>query len=136
VGTPIVGLDSFDSAAALRCSGRAMEGVTFATFGYPDPGSELDEFYERYRAAYGRRPDGSAAALGYQAIRVLEAAINKCESTAPGSLRRALRGAEVGGPLPLSYPERRGAVPRVEIALVTVHDGRFELVARRLPEDR
>ena len=41
----------------------------------PEPGSELDELAERYRALTGRRPDSSVAALGYDAVRVLEFAM-------------------------------------------------------------
>ncbi len=126
---PVTGLDLLDSAQGIREAGEAAEGAVFATFGYPVPGSELDELYERHRLEHGARPDGSYAGLGYDAVRVVVEAIEKAGSVAAEDLAAALPGLEVGGSLGvLDYPEDGGRVPVADVALVEVRDGRLELI--------
>jgi len=131
----IFALDQLDSARVRGQAGSLLEGASFTAYGYPVPGSELDELYERYRARYGRRPDGSAIALGYTAVKVLEAAINVYESAETARVQRAMRGLEHhGGPLgSIAYPERGGRSPRAEVPVVTVVDSRLELARRAEP---
>lgn len=134
IEVPVLGTHRLDSQALLALGGAA-EGVTFTTFGYPDPGSSLDEFQEKYRARTGSRPDGSYAALGYVAVKVLEAVIEEARSTDPARLASGFSGLETGSVLgPVHYGDRGDPSPRVEVAVVTVREGRFELVGRGMPE--
>jgi ABC-type branched-subunit amino acid transport system substrate-binding protein len=107
----------------------------FATFGFPVPGSELDELYEKYRLDHGARPDGSQVQLGYDAVRVLVEGVEKARSTDPAALSAALPGLEVSGAGGvLNYEENGSRVPRADAALVEVRAGRVELVKRGRPE--
>ncbi len=127
-GRPVYGTNKLDRAELLRPSAVEVEGLTFVTFGYPDPGSKLDELYERYRARFALRPEASDVALGYTAVKVLEAAVNEYESSDPARIRAAMTRIEVNGPLgALSYSPG-GDSSGLEPVLVTVRDGRFERV--------
>ncbi|MBA3412387.1 MAG: ABC transporter substrate-binding protein [Actinobacteria bacterium] len=134
IEVPVLGTHRLDSRALLAL-GSVAEGVTFTAFGYPDPGSPLDEFQEKYRAHTGSPPDGSYAALGYVAVKVLEAAVQKARSTDPARLATAFDGLEARSVLgPVRYGDRGDPSPRVQVALVRVQDGRFELIDRGMPE--
>lgn len=125
---PVFGTSRLDTTALLAPAEPALEGLSFVTFGYPEPGSELDELYERHRAAFGRSPEGSDVGLGYAAVRAIEAAVNVFESTEPARMREAFEELEVGSPLGvLEYTPDQVAV---DVVLVTVRNGRFELLER------
>jgi len=132
---PVYGLDLLDSTAGIAAAGKAANGVTFATFGYPVPGSELDELYEKYRLDYGARPDGSEVQLGYNALRVIDKAVQQAKSTDPKAMSAKLGGLSIGGAGGvLDYPEDGSRQPRADVAVVQVRDGRLELVHGGRPE--
>jgi ABC-type branched-subunit amino acid transport system substrate-binding protein len=131
IDVPVIATHRLDDAAAIRRYRRALEGVTFTTFAYPEPGLETDEFYERYRAVTGRRPQSSVAALGYDAIRVLDSAVNEAVSTEPRALNASMPGLDAYGATgKISYPERGGRDPAVSLVLVKVERGSLVLVDR------
>lgn len=126
---PAYGLDQLD-----RRQGR-RDGVTYATFGYPTPGTKLDEVYERYRLAYGSRPEGSEVQLGYNGIRVVDDAVDEAKSPDPRAIVAALPGLRVGGAGGvLDFPEGGSHQPRADVAVVQVDDGRLDLVRGGRPE--
>ena len=131
VDLPIVATHGLDDGQAIRLDRAALEGVVFTTFGFAEPGSEMDELAERYRALTGRRPDSSVAALGYDAVRVLEYAVMEASSTRPALVAASMRGLEAFGATgKIVYPERGGRNPEVSVALVQVEDGRLVLLDR------
>ena len=97
----------------------APEESLFATFGFPEPGSRTDEFYERFRAVYGRRPETILSALGADAVNALAGAIELAASARPNLVAAAVReGFEVRGVLSeLSFP---GETNRAEVDAVIV----------------
>jgi substrate-binding family protein len=109
----------------------APDGAVYATYGFPDPGSETDEFYERYRSLYGHRPDSILAALGADAIDVLSVTLESAASAAPDRVAAELRdGIKVGGVLgTIEFPGDTNR-PRVDAAIVRVDGSRLRLVAR------
>jgi hypothetical protein len=111
---------------------NAPDGTVYATYGFPDPGSETDEFYERYRSVHGRRPDSILAALGADAIDVLSLAIEEAAGTQPARVAAELRkGISVGGVLgTIEFPGGTNR-PQVDAAIVRVEGSRLRLVARR-----
>jgi hypothetical protein len=132
---PVDGLDRLDSAAGRAAAGAGAEGVTFATFGYPVPGSELDELYEKYRLDHGARPDGSEVQLGYDCVRVIGKAVEQAKTTDPAAMAANLPGLEIGGAGGvLDYPEDGSRQPRADVAVAQVRDGRLELVHGGRPE--
>jgi hypothetical protein len=110
----------------------APDGTVYATYGFPDPGSEADEFYERYRSLHGHRPDSILAALGADALDVLAVAIDSAENAAPARVVEELRGGiTVSGVLgKIDFPGDTNR-PRVDAAIVRVEGSRLRLVARR-----
>ena len=132
VTTPIAGMDPLDSRRVVE---EAPDGAVFTAFGFPEPGLETDELYEKYRARFGHRPDGSYAALGYDAVKVLEWAIGEADSVDPNAIVAALDGLEVHGALgELRYPSDRRGAPEAEVAVVAVEDGELALVEKDVPE--
>jgi hypothetical protein len=123
------GLDGLDTTAGRR------DGVTYATFGYPTPGTKLDEVYERYRLAYGSRPEGSEVQLGYNGIRVVDDAVDKAKSADPRAVAAVLPGLRVGGAGGvLDFPMSRSHQPRADVAVVQVDGRRLDLVHGGRPE--
>jgi hypothetical protein len=107
----------------------APEESLFATFGFPEPGSRTDEFYERFRAVYGRRPETILSALGADAVNALAGAIELAASTRPDLVAAEVgNGFEVRGVLnELSFP---GDTNRAEVGAVIVRlrDGKLRVV--------
>jgi hypothetical protein len=123
------GLDELDTRVGRR------DGVTYATFGYPFPGTKLDEVYERYRLAYGSRPEGSEVQLGFNAIRVVDDAVDKAKSTDPRAVAAILPGLRVGGAGGvLDFPTGGSHQPRADVAVVQVDDRHLDLVHGGRPE--
>jgi ABC-type branched-subunit amino acid transport system substrate-binding protein len=106
----------------------APEETLFATFGFPEPGSRTDEFYERFRAVYGRRPETILSALGADAVNALAAAIELAASTRPDLVAAEVQeGFEVRGVLnELSFP---GDTNRAEVdaVIIRLRDGRLRV---------
>jgi ABC-type branched-subunit amino acid transport system substrate-binding protein len=107
----------------------APEGALFATYGFPDPGSRTDEFYERFKAVYGRRPESVVAALASDALTVIAAAVEHAASVQPGlgavALREGLEVRSVFGEIEFPGETNR---PVVEAAIVRLADGRLRSV--------
>jgi branched-chain amino acid transport system substrate-binding protein len=136
IDTPVVGTDGMDTGLHLKAGGASAEGTVFTTFGFPEEGSATDKFYDQYADKFGSRPDGSFTALGYEAIKVLEAAIKKAGSTDPADIREALSdGLEVDGALgKITYAGGGEHNPENEVAVVKVEGGKFVLVEKGVPE--
>jgi hypothetical protein len=124
-GTSIVSPDAPERVVPPQ---GAPEESLFATFGFPEPGSRTDEFYERFRAVYGRRPETILAALGADAVNALEGAIELAASTRPDLVAAEVQeGFEVRGVLgELSFP---GGTSRADVAAVVLRlrDGKLRV---------
>jgi branched-chain amino acid transport system substrate-binding protein len=129
VKTPVVGTDGCDTQVTLTTGGSAMNGLTFTTFAFPKPGTATAKLYKAYKAKFGKNPDSSYVALGYNAMKVLAAAVGKAGSTDPKAIRNALKGLTVKSPSgDLHYPASGAPNPKVNVAVVTVKKGKFQLL--------
>ena len=119
-----------DALEGVQAPPDAPEGAVFATYGFPDPGNRLDEFSERFRSVYGRRPPSVVAALAADSLDVLARAVEEAQSTQPVHVEEAFReGFEVRGVLgDLVFPGGT-AKPKVEAAIVRLSGGRLRTVA-------
>ena len=133
---PFLGLESDgasivspDAPERVVAPPGAPEESLFATFGFPEPGSRTDEFYERFRSIFGRRPETILSALGADALNALAGAIELAASTRPGLVAAEVRrGFEVRGVLnELSFP---GDTNRAEVdaVIVRLRDGKLRVV--------
>jgi ABC-type branched-subunit amino acid transport system substrate-binding protein len=120
------------TTAIAHSRGCTPDGTVAARLGFADPGGATDEFYERYKAQFGRRPPGPRAALGYDAIQVLAAAVDEAVTARPSAVAAVLDdGLKVGGALgTIMYPGDGAHVPSVQVSIVRVAPGRPHLVAR------
>jgi branched-chain amino acid transport system substrate-binding protein len=134
VNTVVVGTDGAESAPILALPARTTNGTAFTTFGYPSRGSATARFYAQYRQRFRRSPDGSFAALGYDAIKVLEAAMLKANSTDPARIQAALRsGMTVRGALGPIVFRRGDKNPRTLVIVDRIQNRRFTLAMKSVP---
>jgi branched-chain amino acid transport system substrate-binding protein len=123
---PILGGDAM-SSDALLAAGAAAEGTTVATVFHPDePRPEVRRFAADFRRRYGAAPDAGSA-LGYDAVRLLVAAMRAARSTDPDSVARALHAtrAWTGVTGAFTFAPNGDLVAR-PIVRAVVRDGRFE----------
>lgn len=83
---------AFGSRAVLVRVGEAARGVVFTRYFDPDS-DQAGPFVAAFRRRYDREPD-MYAGLGYDAFRVLAAALAQGRPTLPSELPRALRAVE------------------------------------------
>jgi branched-chain amino acid transport system substrate-binding protein len=135
VKVPVLGSDGMDTGLDLTAGGAAVNGNAFTTFGFPSPGSATAKFYADFAKLYGRPPDGSYAALGYETIKVLEAAVLRANSTDPAKIQAALSGGmTVNGALgPIVYPGHGEHNPSNNVAVVAIQHQKFVLVRIGVP---
>lgn len=110
----------------------APEGVLYVTYGFPEAGNELDEFYERYRAMFGHRPPSVVAALAADALDVLATAIEEAATPDPVAVADQIReeGIEVGGVLGTIEFDGSSTRPRTPWVALRVESGRYQVVSR------
>jgi branched-chain amino acid transport system substrate-binding protein len=132
---PVLGSDGMDTGLDLTAGGTAVNGNVFTTFGFPSPASTTAKFYSDFAAFYHKRPDGSYAALGYETIKVLEAAVLRANSTDPKKIQAALgAGMTVNGALgAITYPGHGEHNPTNNVAVVKIQHRRFVLVKLGVP---
>jgi ABC-type branched-subunit amino acid transport system substrate-binding protein len=110
----------------------APEGGLYVTYGFPEAGSELDEFYERYKAMFGHRPPSVVPALAADALDVLATAIEEAATPDPVAVANQIRdeGIEVGGVLGTIEFDGSGTKPRTPWVAIQVESGRYRVVSR------
>lgn len=137
VTIPVLGADAIDTATTFSL-GDAVEGVVFATHGFPDQGSRLASFDERYKAKYGNAPESIFAALGYDLIEIISATVKDAGGKLDGeSLRNSLEGIE-GLQITTGVISYKGMnrVPNRQVALVRVTNGKPEHVGDIIPDPK
>src|ERR1051325_7980744 len=91
---PLVGGDGWDSPKLLEIGGKALDGCLYSNHYYPDdPAPAVQQFVSRYRARFGQIPDAFAV-LGYDATKLLAAAIEKASTVDGPSIRDSLAGIQ------------------------------------------
>jgi branched-chain amino acid transport system substrate-binding protein len=136
VKTPVIGTDGMDTTNLTKTGGAAVNGTTFTTFGFPSKGSPTAKFYAAWKHRYHSRPDGSFVALGYDSIKVIEAAVRRGGSYDPKVIEAALKnGLTVNGALgPIRYPGSNRHNPTNLVAVVQVRKGKFVQVMKSVPK--
>lgn len=84
---PLVGGDGWESPKLIEIGGKALEGSFYSNhYHADDPADAVRNFVEKYNQRYGQKPD-SLAALGYDSMKVLAAAMGRVEKIDGPSLR-------------------------------------------------
>jgi branched-chain amino acid transport system substrate-binding protein len=135
VNIPIIGSDGMDTGVNLQVGGSAVNGYGFSTFGSPDKGTATARFYAQFRKRFGASPDGTYPALGYDTIKVLEAAVVKAGSTDPKKIQAVLsRGMTVRGALgPVKYLGHGQHNPKNVVVVDQIKGGKFVKVLKSVP---
>ncbi len=134
VESQVIGSDGIDSPTTFSL-GAAAEGLVFTTAGHATEESPLAAFNARYEARYGKPPETIFNAVGYDLIKVLEAAVLAAGSTDAKALRDAIANLEgvQGATSVITYKGTNG-MPIREVALVRVSNGERELIAQLMPD--
>jgi branched-chain amino acid transport system substrate-binding protein len=135
VNVPVIGSDGMDTGVNLQVGGSAVNGYGFSTFGSPDKGTATARFYAQFRKRFGASPDGTYPALGYDTIKVLEAAVIKAGSTDPKKIQAVLsRGMTVNGALgPVKYLGHGQHNPKNVVVVDQIKGGKFVKVLKSVP---
>ncbi len=135
---PILGGDSFDSQEAWATH-PDLDNIYFTTHAYlgddhPDPA--VAAFRRAYQEAHGHRLPEAFAALGYDAVGLLLAAITKAHSLAPAKVRRALSKIQdfQGVTGTISF-ENGSHIPKKSVTILQVHQGSLGFVSQFVPRE-
>ncbi len=77
VDIPVVSGEANDTADVLSAGPEALDGIILPTFGYPEPGTPLADFYARYEEGTGSAPETVIVANGADIIYILKAALEQ-----------------------------------------------------------
>jgi branched-chain amino acid transport system substrate-binding protein len=137
VNLPLIGSDGMDTAVNLSVGGSAVNGWAFSTFGSVEKGSPTAGFFAQFRKKFGASPDGTYPALGYDTIKVIEAAVLKSGGTAPKVIQAALaNGMTVKGALgPIKYLGRNRRNPTNIVVVDQIKNGKFVKVLKGVPKN-
>jgi branched-chain amino acid transport system substrate-binding protein len=130
---PFIGCDGWANQALLDIGGKAVEGCYFTNhFSPDDQAPHVKKFVNKYREKYGSAPD-TFSALGYDAARLLAAAIQRAGTVDSAAVQDAMAktaGFEgVTGQISFD-PNRNASKPGL---VVTIKDGRFEIAEKIEP---
>jgi len=128
---PILGGDSFDNQLIITTPGiDGADQIYFSTHSYRgDSRPSVTHFMESYKQEYGQVPEDAFAALGFDAVGLIGAAITRAGTTEKLALCQALKTTQnfQGITGTISYIRPNG-VPIKPVAIVGVSQGRFKLL--------
>lgn len=101
----VAGASMMDTQLTVRSNAGALDDSVFPSYGFPRESPAGHHFLVSYKKRFGSEPVGSFPGLGFETIRVLEAAVNQAHSAEPGAIEQAFsRGLAVEG---VALAERR-----------------------------
>lgn len=127
---PIVSGDGFDTPLVIDVPGPELaDKVYFSTHTYlADDRPEVAQFIQDYTAKFGHAPENAFAPLGYDAVGLVVAAIERAGSAEPAAVRDALAQTRdypaVTGTI--SYT-RENMVPPKPVSIIGVDGGQFSV---------
>lgn len=135
VKSQMIGSDGIDSPTTFSL-GDAGNGVVFTTAGHAIEGSPLAAFNDKYKEVTGKSSETVFNAVGYDLIKVIEAAVLAADqSTDPKELRDAIANLEnVQGATSLITYKGTDGMPVREVTLVRVKGTERELIGQPSPD--
>ena len=133
LNAPMLGGDGWDSSSLVQVAGKAMEGNFFSNhFAVEDKAPVIQEFVRKYKEKHKTEPDAMAA-LGYDSMAILAAAMKKAGTTEGKAVRDAIAQTKdydgVTGRISLD-DKRNATKPAV---IITIKDGKFVYVETIAP---
>jgi branched-chain amino acid transport system substrate-binding protein len=131
---PILGGDAMSGPSLMSVSGAAAEGTIIASVFHPDePRAEVQTFTRNFTAKYGVAPDW-AAAVGYDAVRLLAHGMRESRSAVPDEVAAALHAlSSFSGVTGTFSFDAAGDVVGKHLVKLVVRKGRFEYFAEASP---
>lgn len=121
----IIGSDSWDSPKLLELGAADLEGSYFSNHYSPDVDKpEVKEFVKKYQAKFGQVPD-AAAALTYDAAKLLFAAIEKAGKADRKAVRDALAATRGFKAVTGVLTYNGGGDPVKSAVIVKIENGKF-----------
>lgn len=129
----VIGSDGIDSPTTFGL-GDVAEGVVFTTAGHATEGSPLEAFNALYEEKTGAASETVFNAVGYDLVKVLEAAVLAAGSTDAKAIRDAMAELEnvQGATSTITYKGTNG-MPVRQVTLIRVTGGERELVGQPSP---
>lgn len=124
----LLGGDGWESSNLMKNAGGALEGAVFGTHFHPGHSDLAKEFDKDYREEYEEAPS-SLAALGFDAVMLLQAALMKCADFRGATIAKALndlKGFDVVTGKAVQFDGNRNA--RKPLVMVKVGKEDFEFV--------
>src|ERR1700728_3946859 len=101
----VLGASVMDTGLILKDDANALDGAVFPSYGFPRETQAGHHFLATYKKLFGSEPVGSFPGLGFETIRVLDAAVRQAHSAEPNAIEQALsRGLALEG---VALAERR-----------------------------
>jgi len=128
INTPYFGSDVVDEPSSIGL-GPVVEDVVFVSAVFESPGSSYETFNKKYKKKYGKDNTVAPPALGYDAVKLVEAAVLKAGSTDGRAIRDALATLKdvQGASGKLTYAGGGGHILR-SIALCKIKNGKKTLI--------
>jgi len=137
VKSKFMGTDAMDNPLFVSVAGKDVNGALDVVHGFASPGSGVAKLYAQYQKRYGKAPQGTTFVLeGYDAVKTLEAAVLKAQSTDTLKIREALEsGVTVHGAQGdfKILPGHHYAFKKV--AIVTYKNGKQTLIKFAVPKN-
>jgi branched-chain amino acid transport system substrate-binding protein len=138
IDAPIVGGDSYDDQGLFDALGEKYgSDVYFVTHSFMAPGAtpEMADFLELYQKEYGKAPDTSFVATGWDTIQVMAQAVEKAGSTDGDAVAKVMETTEfqlLTGKLRWT-DAATGHEPDIDAALVELQGGKPSFIGWRRP---
>ena len=137
IEAPILGGDGLDIGSAWSGIAQAdkIYFTTHAYLGADNPDARVQRFRALFAKVYPDKEPDAFTALGYDAARLLMAAIASAGSTAPQAVRKALATTKDFAGVTGTISYRGGArIPAKSVTVISVTRGRQSFAASVLPE--
>lgn len=122
---PFIGGDGWEAPQLVELGGKAVEGTFYSTyFSAENNAPEVQAFVERYRKRWNNETPEAVSALGYDALNLIAAAIQKTGTTESRALRNAIASTKdfPGVTGTTTIDEKRNSTKAA--VMLTVKDGR------------
>lgn len=134
VTAPVLGSDGIDSPTTTGL-GAIADGIVHTTAGFPSDGTPLADFYARYEAATGARPETVYVATGYEIAYILDAAVTAAGTLDGPALRDALANLEGVAVLTGTVTYKgTNRMPLRDVTLVEIQGGARQPILTATPD--